>query len=702
MFKSGQWPLWNKAYFLGMPLLANFQSAVFSPANLFFIFFKPVLGWSWGVIGQTFFMLAAMFWYLRSKKISKISAIFGSLVFTFSGFAVVWNQYNVHGWTLGFLPLILVLIDSYFVGKDNFWLPLLSFAIAGQIFSGYLPLVIYSWLVISASLLFSKRLFGSASLKLMLFVFIGFGLAAIQLLPGVELIIHSIRKIDPVALTGGVGFFPLRNLITLAIPNFFGSPTTGNFWGIGFYDNFACWVGVVPLILAIFVLTNFKARKESLFWLGIIIFSLVLATDNFLGKILAKLLFLEGGIPARSLVLLTFSVSVLSGFGLDLLADNFHKFKKQLFWLTGLTGLLLAVLAGIILKSSADQSQINVALRNSIISGLSLVSFLGLLIFGFWIKKVKPVLVFSIIILTGFGFWYPAQKYWSFTKKDLVFPQTPVIKFLQDDNDIFRFEPDQVIPQNMWMPYGLETASGYDTLMPKLQGEMLSLIKTGAISNQISRVHLMDNYDSSLFPILNVKYVLAKRINQQGIFSPDGQVRETFKNPRFSQVFEDKTVVVYQDGKYLPRIWTINKILSVGKNDQSVKLLKTDDFDLKETAIVVQEANGLENIDLMPAEIEILDYQPNSEKFEVVASGPSFLVESASFYPGWQARLDGRGVDIFQTDYGLRGYFIPESGEHLLEIYFDPLSFKLGLIISMASLFVCLSALRLRFKSTRF
>jgi len=34
--KAGRWPLWNPFYFIGMPLLANFQSAVFSYVNIFF------------------------------------------------------------------------------------------------------------------------------------------------------------------------------------------------------------------------------------------------------------------------------------------------------------------------------------------------------------------------------------------------------------------------------------------------------------------------------------------------------------------------------------------------------------------------------------------------------------------------------------------------------------------------------------------
>ena len=61
-WKAGQIPLWNPYSFAGTPLLANFQSAVFSPFNLlFFLPLKFIDSWSILVLLQPLF--AGIFTY---------------------------------------------------------------------------------------------------------------------------------------------------------------------------------------------------------------------------------------------------------------------------------------------------------------------------------------------------------------------------------------------------------------------------------------------------------------------------------------------------------------------------------------------------------------------------------------------------------------------------------------------------------------
>ena len=60
--KSGMLPLWNPLMFNGYPLMANFQSAVFNPFNVFFLLARPAVAWSWYIAFQPF--LAGLFTYL--------------------------------------------------------------------------------------------------------------------------------------------------------------------------------------------------------------------------------------------------------------------------------------------------------------------------------------------------------------------------------------------------------------------------------------------------------------------------------------------------------------------------------------------------------------------------------------------------------------------------------------------------------------
>ena len=47
--------------------------------------------------------------------------------------------------------------------------------------------------------------------------------------------------------------------------------------------------------------------------------------------------------------------------------------------------------------------------------------------------------------------------------------------------------------------------------------------------------------------------------------------------------------------------------------------------------------------------------------------------------------MDGKESRIYQANYVMRGVFMP-AGRHVVEFRYDPLSFKIGLIVSLASL----------------
>jgi len=664
-FKAKQWPLWNPGYFLGMPLLANFQSAALSLSNLFFVFLPESLAWSWGVISQSFLSLLLMYAYLRTKSLSRISCLLGAVIFSFSGFSVVWHQYNVHGWTMLFLPLILFLTDRYFETKEVYWNLLLSTAIAFQIFAGYLPLVIYSWLVVGLLLLWEKKV-GKKGFWIWLgFACLGIGLSSIQLLPGLELIGLSIRKIDPLVEASQAGYLPLSNLITLVIPNFFGNPATKNYWGQAFYDNYAFWVGGIPLILAFLALFNRKIKPVAVFWWGIFLLGLVLAIKNPVGIFLSKALFLEGGVAARSLFLVDLSFAFLAAYGLEALVKSGKKDKK-IVWALG-AGILFLFLSGwLVLKEGVGIVEGRVAFRNSAIPLGALLVFGGGAGLALFFSKIKKYLAPLVLVLVLFSLWYPARKYWSFVPEKVIFPTTSVINFLVKQKKPFRFEPTNVIPQNMWLPYGLETVSGYDTLLPKKQGEFLSLVETGEVQKRISRVHLLNNFDSPLFPFLNVKYFLAKKVDEKGIFSSTGSPPPVFTDSRFRLVFEDGATQIYEDLQAGSRFWLLDGEGKIIKKNFSIKVKK---------------------------------YSFQEEVVEVDAPLDSTLVESASFYPGWQASLDSRKIEIKENDYALRTYLIPE-GKHILKIYYYPESFAWGLKISLISLALVFLILIFKIKRT--
>jgi uncharacterized membrane protein YfhO len=62
----------------------------------------------------------------------------------------------------------------------------------------------------------------------------------------------------------------------------------------------------------------------------------------------------------------------------------------------------------------------------------------------------------------------------------------------------------------------------------------------------------------------------------------------------------------------------------------------------------------------------------------------AMLVVADAFYPGWKATIDGRPTGIYLADYALRAVELPK-GEHLVEMVFDPQSYKVGAAVSLAA-----------------
>ena len=104
----------------------------------------------------------------------------------------------------------------------------------------------------------------------------------------------------------------------------------------------------------------------------------------------------------------------------------------------------------------------------------------------------------------------------------------------------------------------------------------------------------------------------------------------------------------------------------------------------------------------MPAEsregfnIEVIRDQPDNYEFEISAPAPAWFFIADAHYSGWNAYLDGENTRIFAAQVLGKAVFIP-PGTHVLRVAFEPLSFSIGLLVSLFSLaLLCLVFYRTR------
>src|SRR5690606_22498383 len=154
---------------------------------------------------------------------------------------------------------------------------------------------------------------------LLVIAYLVFGLLALpQLKATLDFSSLSNREIDQgVVLEKEDWFIPYEQLIQVIVPDFFGNPTTLNYWGVFNYTEFVTFIGVIPFFFVLLSVANFAKKKETKFFLGTIVVALLFALRNPIGLLpfTQNWPFLGGSQPSRLIVILCLALPVLASIG---------------------------------------------------------------------------------------------------------------------------------------------------------------------------------------------------------------------------------------------------------------------------------------------------------------------------------------------------------------------------------------------------
>jgi len=691
MIKEGQIPLWNPYILNGNPLLANFQSAPFSPTNVFYFFMNTVNAWSLQIIVQHLF--AALFTYLllRYWKVSKLGSVLGGVIYAFSGFNLIWSQWNGHTLSAAFIPLILYFEDKFLIEKNWKSGIIISLVIAFQIYSGYPQVTLYTALAMAILFLVrtipnvKKNIKSVLTSVVMLSVFslLGIGLSAPQWMPGAELLKSSQRVVEYHPFEWA--FLPWSKVITFVASDYYGNHATKNYWGPQDYTSNTGFVGVIGFILALLSLGLFKKKNEVVICLTILAVSLLLAFPTPISIFLWKTgtLGLNAASAHRSLVLWNLSVALLAAFGYDSLGRG-TKLKSKIISIL----IIFVMILGFGVYAYTDRARtvygasiLPIAIRNLVIpSGVLFLTSLVILI--------RPKLKFIFIGLSVIELFYFGWKFTPFFDKNLIFPKTPVLDFLMSQEKPFRVTGNKVIPMNMRMAYGLESPEGYDAVYPAWIAKILAALNDASSTAKFTRRYgFVDREDSRLLDLFNTKYFLAIKLDDRG--SPDKEGKNllpVFNNPKFKKVFEDKTVVVLENKNVLARAFMVYDWDVILDGNQQIDKLLDEKYPLSKKIILNEDVAGISRSpNPPPGKVSYEVYKENSSILNINTPESGILFVSDTFYPGWKAYLDGKETKIYRADFAFRAVVIPQ-GTHKVEFKYLPESFYTGLRVSAISL----------------
>lgn len=672
MIKNGQVPLWNPYNFSGTPLLANLQSSVFFPGNILLVIFPLIKGWTILVVMLPFLYSIFSYLFLRSLKLQQLSALFGAIVMSNISYFLVWSEQLVIIQSALFLPLILFFLNKYSRLGKNFYPLLISLCLAFSIFSGHLQTVVYVYIITMAYALYKK-----ISLpKIFLILFFSFGLSAVQLIPSFELYLHSAREGESTRVMFASSIIPLKNLITLLAPDFFGNPATGNFWGRD-YGNFQMSIGITAFILSLISL--FTIHKDGLtkFFALLSMFALIFSATP-LANILSILSVpvLSSGSASRMIFIFQFSLSVLAAIGLHKLLS----IKKSR--LIPLLAILFAFLSLWLVTFINRDANFLVSQKNLLLPFGVFIASSVVILFSSKFPKVLAVL----LIFAAVEYFYFLNKYQPFTPEKFVFPSHPVFNFLSEKSpDRFYGTGTAYVDNNFATQYRVFSAEGYDSLYIKRYGQLLASTKDGKVSTQIPRSDATFAMEESsnkekILDLSGVKYLLDKNDNPKWNWEP-----QTYKFPedRYQLVWQKLKWKAYERKTVLPRAFLADSYIIHKSDKELIHAIFDPKIDLKKTLILEQDPHW--NIESGgDGVVKLTQYEPNKVKLEVTTEKPKALFLSDAFYPGWKATIDGKVTKIFRADFTFRAIEIP-SGNHTILFNYDPESFMMGKLISLIS-----------------
>lgn len=707
LIKSGQWPLWNPLILAGTPLMANFQSAPFSPTN-FVYWILPILdAWTGQMMLQP--ILGAIFGYLllRYFKRSKIASVIGGIIYAFSGFMMIWMEWNGHGLVAAFFPLVALLIYKLVDTEKLIFGVILSLAIAIQLFGGYPQIIIYQFIAIALGILILDRELIWKFKKIflvILFVSLGISLGMVQILPGYELVKLSQRGVEIVYPEWAL-LSPF-SVIRFIAPDYFGNHSTYNYWGPADYTQSVGYSGVIAIILAVLgVITNWKEKgvKLGAIWVGM---SLIIAFDTPFSRFMYQTGFLasQASSSHRIMVLSNLGIAILAAYGLDRLRFEKIQIKeiiRSLYFPGILLGVYLTVSVSIVVWINTNnnlfseiaklQQNMLVGIRNLVIPCILFLITIVLMFIVRRYSKYRTVIVLIFGLLAVGELFRFGWKFTPFSPKGIVFPTTPVIDFLAKQNTPFRVNANEVVPINLMMPYRIETIEGYDAVYPVKFAKYISALNSGRTDTEImGRYGLIFNPSSNLFDLANVKYILALKKLNNGKVDPEGEISSVYESDRFETVFEDKSVAVLENKNALPRALMIYD-WELEKNDNKVLEKLIDNYPIKQKALLEVDpkipvtGTGISSVNL--------DEYSRSKKVKVATDKPGLLLITDSFYPGWKAFVDNKEESVLLANYNFMAIPIYTSGEHIVELKYYPDSFMYGLYITLASALALLAIL---------
>ncbi|MCD4690302.1 YfhO family protein, partial [bacterium] len=639
------------------------------------------------------------FCYLRSRRVGHAGALAGGLAFMLTPHLVGLAGIGHGGKVLtgAYIPLVLMAAHRLLETGGRRWLGLLGLFGGLQFLARHVQVSYYTWIAIGILIVYyavsafrDGRPWGETLGRAGLVVgggVLAAALAAVLLLPLQSYSVLSTR----VAEAGGMGFaqatmwsFHPKELLTFLVPSAFGL-FNDTYWGPMPFNQVSHYAGFVALALAVVALAT--RRSRSVRYLGILVaVCFVLSFGKYvtpLYRVLYAALpgFSRFRVPALFLLFAQFGIAALAGHGVSaILGEVRQTAVRWKRWAVGLAGAGIVVGVIVIASRSGIEASAVAALlakhagvppsalrplaaqagRMAASGAGILIAFaaaIGVSIFVASTRKLAGWITASLLIgvlvwdiwIVDVRFMHPERM----QPLTAYYPETTAVRFLKSQDGIFRIAPlGGEFGSNAWMYHRIESIGGYHPAKLGSYNRLLQLIGIG---------------DLRFLALANVKYVVGPE--------------EDLGHPEFRMVAPG----VHEFLATLPRAFLLGEAREVTSDGLVLGEMRTDGFNPGAYALVqgslpgpVESAEG--------GTVSITTHEPERIVLQASVPRPCLLYVSEVYYPnGWKAYVDGEETTIYRTNFAFRSVYL-ESGEHTVEMVYDPPSVRGGLVVTLLGL----------------
>lgn len=727
---NGEIPLWNPYLFAGAPFLANGQHSALYPFSVLFLVLPLAKAYGWFALSQLWLAGLSMYIFGRILNMRRGSAALAGFVYQGAGFLVISSAvFPMIAGAVVWLPFLLGCIERVIVVSSGppqsrhravLWVTAGAVALGFQVLAGHAEFTYYTLLImalyaawrliaaivadrrvpdrVSTESIWRRVLLGP-SLWLAAMVFVGLMIAAIQLVPLFEVGQSNFREGAATFEEVRSWAFPWRNVVTFALPNFYGNPAHHGFrdafsgqwvpvelnyygnlnphgpfttsWGLKNYVEGATYLGILPILLVILGVlaifrrgSTFTRRIHTWFFLGLSIFSIAFIFGTpFYAVLFYGLPFINQlHTPFRWVFPLALAVAVLAGFGADAVDESRRAADTQtargneqnwpvvtvLGWVAVLSG--LAVLLMTIISRLAYSTVSPVIER--LFLGLAQAADAFPTAAAFYSYQFWQVLIFGgFLLASGLILLLSRRPAWIILACGLIIADLAIASAgfnAATDPALLAFTPEVI----QWLeeqpgPWRLTTyePTGSGTLNANTPW-LHDLADIRGYDSIIPRQYT--EYMAAIEPQNGLQYNRIQPIGAlESLNSPLLDILNvkyvasatSIDLPKFRLAWEGEGVRIYENLAVAPRAYLLPETATAVVADA---LAAMRDLDPRQYVVIAQADAGLLGAinepapaELVPATVE--SYQNNEVIVSATATSPAWLVLNDSYAPGWRA-----------------------------------------------------------------